>query len=225
MEAWTIILLGSFVTEIFSLYFFSKLLTKSLAMIFYRLTGSRDTTIYCLAAIFLPGTLIHELAHALVAGGMLVPVGAISVTPKIHEGGVTLGTAEITKTDPFRRALIGVAPVIVGLALILTLVWFITSVPLWAQIVFGYIIFLVANTMFSSPKDLEGSVEVFAMVLGLLAAPLLVGLYTPEAFLQTVLTPQVIAILQRSIIFLFVPIFLDIFFYGLTKVIIHKMRR
>ena len=224
MEAWPLILIGSFIIEIFSLYFFSRLLTKSLAIIFYRLTRSRETTIYWLAAIFLPGTAIHELSHALVAGGMLVPVGDISITPKIEESGVVLGTAEITKTDPFRRAIIGVAPVLVGLGLIIGLVWFIGSVPWWAQILFAYLIFLIANTMFSSPKDLEGSVEVAAMVVALIVTPMFIGLYTPEMLMHWVLTPTVVTILQQCILFLFVPIFLDILFYGFTKLIIHKLR-
>src|SRR5690349_5362698 len=108
-----LVLLGLLILEVGSLYLFSRLLTRSLAQIFYHLTRSESQTIQLLALMFVPGTLVHELSHILVAGAMLVPVGEISITPKVEGDRIKLGTAEVGECDPFRRAIIGIAPVLV----------------------------------------------------------------------------------------------------------------
>ena len=112
---------------LFLIYFVSKLLLKSLGTLFYFLTHSHKKTIGLLAFLFLPGTIIHELAHVIVAGMMLVESSDIEFMPEIREDGVKLGSAQIQKTDPLRRTIIGVAPVLVGLSLIIGISWYITN--------------------------------------------------------------------------------------------------
>src|SRR4051812_26423996 len=103
----SIIFTGVFLLEIICLYFFSKLLIQSIAQIVYSKTHSHKAIVYVLAVLFLPGTIIHELAHAITAGVMLVHVGEIEFVPQITERGVKLGSAQIGVTDPIRRSLIG----------------------------------------------------------------------------------------------------------------------
>lgn len=155
------------------LFFSSNFLIKSLAGFFFRLTKSHKATVHILAYIFLPGTLIHELSHVLAAGMLLVPVGNFEVLPEIRENDVKLGSAQIGKTDPLRRAFIGVAPVIFGMAVILSVLYYLTTasvVEFWVFVTLVYVIFVTSNTMFSSKKDLEGTLEVGAMVIGLFIA-------------------------------------------------------
>jgi len=101
-----------FIFELILLFFLSKKLINSLARIIFRLTKNHKAVVNILAIIFLPGTIIHELAHLLFAGLMMVPVGELSVVPEVDERGVKLGSVQIGKTDPIRGTIVGMAPVV-----------------------------------------------------------------------------------------------------------------
>src|SRR5258708_2029001 len=99
-----------FFAELFLLFLMSRTLTRLLSSFLFRLTRSKKLTIYTLSVLFFPGTLIHELSHAVMAGILFVPVAHMEFIPKIEEGGVKLGSIAVAKTDPLRRLLIGMAP-------------------------------------------------------------------------------------------------------------------
>jgi len=157
--------------------FLSKVLTAALARFFYSLTKSHSATVNFLAILFLPGTILHELAHLLTAGVMLVPIGELEVVPVISNDRVQLGSVQIGKTDPFRRMLIGFAPIFFGVLVILGIIYstlpiFENHVIWWQAALVIYAIFVVGNTMFSSQKDLEGTL-VFLVTLAIVSAILL----------------------------------------------------
>lgn len=158
-----------FLLELGLLFYFSKKLIKSLFLVILKITNSHKALVNILAILFLPGTIIHELSHLLVAGVMLIPVGEISVLPEVGGDGVKLGSVQIGKSDPVRRILIGVAPVLLGVLIIIGILYFI-NLKIWWQVLLGlYLIFEIGNTMFSSKKDLAG-------LLGFILAILLVGI-------------------------------------------------
>ena len=95
-----------FIGELILLFLLSRALTKTL---------SRFLSISALSFLFLPGVIVHELSHMLVAAILIVPIGEIEFMPKRTEGGVKLGSVAIGSCDPIRRAIIGFAPVFVGL--------------------------------------------------------------------------------------------------------------
>jgi hypothetical protein len=65
--------------------------------------------------LLLPGILIHELSHWLVANLLGVRTGEISLWPSRRPGNQTrMGSVRVARTDPFRASLIGVAPLISG---------------------------------------------------------------------------------------------------------------
>ncbi len=101
--------------EIVILFLLSRLVSRTL---------SGFMSINLLSLIFLPGIIVHELSHFFIAVILFVPVGDIEFTPKKNDNGVKLGSIEIARTDPIRRSLIGFAPVFVGLALIVGVVYF-----------------------------------------------------------------------------------------------------
>src|SRR3989344_5237279 len=149
-----------FIIQLFTLAYFSKILQQRLGTFFYHHTGSQKTAVIFLAILFFPGTLIHELAHAITAGVLMVAVGEIELMPEIRENGIKLGSVQIAKTDPFRKALIGVAPVLFGLSLLLGIAYYLTSnlsqsagIPYLVWILIFYLVFVITSTMFSSPKD------------------------------------------------------------------------
>lgn len=114
---------------------------------------------YLFAVLFFPGTFIHEMSHFLAALFLLVPVGKIELFPERIERGIKMGSVAIEKTDPVRRTLVGVAPIISGL----TIIFISTSLtlPIWVHLI---IVFEVGNTMFSSSEDLKGSWILFFLI-------------------------------------------------------------
>ncbi len=158
-----------FLAELILLFFLSKKLVNCLARIIYKFTKNHKIVVHTLAIIFLPGTILHELAHLLFAGVMLVPVGELSIMPEIEEQGVKLGNVQIGRSDPFRRTIIGVAPVLLGLILIFAIFLLVKiGVNPWWQIFLAlYFIFQIGNTMFSSRKDVEGSILFLILIVSL----------------------------------------------------------
>ncbi len=159
-----------FLAQFLFLLLLSKALTITLSQFLFFLTKSRSQTTAIIALLFFPGVVIHELAHMITAGIFFVPVGDIDLMPKISDDGqLRLGSVMIGKTDVLRRAVIGLAPVMVGLVIILGVPFLLKNQTtfLYPALV-GYLLFEVGNTMFSSKKDLEGTIELVAVILILL---------------------------------------------------------
>lgn len=130
-------------------------------------------------ALFLPGTLLHELSHWLTAFLLRVKTGRFSLWPQMKKGGeLQMGAVQVEVSDPFRHSLIGLAPLIFGtiavlligqgwlkldrlgqalnsgdLALIAEAVTRILLVPdVW---LWFYLIFSISNAMLPSASDRE----------------------------------------------------------------------
>ncbi len=216
----------SFTLEIVLLFFLSKKLIKALSITFYRIFKNHKAVVSALAVLFLPGTIVHELAHLLTAGIMLVPVGEISVLPEVEEGGVKLGSVQIGKVDPFRLTIVGVAPVLLGMLSILGILYFAqTSQNLsWWQIILGlYLIFEISNTMFSSKKDIEGTIGFVVAILVVIL--LVVGtlyFWKPQLlqdiwlYLNSQNLEAVSKFFRLSSLYLLVPLTLDLLIILLT---------
>ena len=150
-----------------------------LFLLLYLWTGSRNFAVNFLSFIFLPGTFVHEVSHWIAATILRVPAGELSIFPNIKDNGeVQAGKLEIAQTDPFRHALIGLAPRFCGLALIYILGkvflsdFFLTGYfsfnstrDYFLLSVICYLLFVVTSSMFSSKKDLETIVIAFPVTL------------------------------------------------------------
>lgn len=226
------IFFGAFILEIIILFFLSKRLIKALSITFYRIFKSHSGVVNALAVLFLPGTIVHELAHLLTAGIMLVPVGEISVLPEIGENEIKLGSVQIGKVDPFRLTIVGVAPVLIGMLSILGILYFAQTAQhlAWWQIVLGlYLIFEISNTMFSSKKDIVGTI---GFVIGLLVV--IIGAVVVLYFWRPLLLQNmwihlvnlnwepVTNFFKRSSLYLLVPFILDFLIILLTTPFIKR---
>jgi hypothetical protein len=83
------------------------------------LTGDREIAVVLYALPLMPGILLHEISHALVARLLGVRVGKVSVRPKLADERIQLGFVPVEDTDPVRASLIGLAPLLTGSAVIL----------------------------------------------------------------------------------------------------------
>ena len=190
-----------FLLEILVLYFLSRKLTKKLG-------GMLST--YLFAVLFLPGTFIHEIAHFLTALILFVPVGQPEFFPEREGKIMKLGSVPIGKADPFRRTIIGVAPVILGIVLIVLgfglLIKNKSFKNFWVVLAAGYGVFEIGNTMFSSREDVKDA-WIVALVLALVA----VGLYLLGVRFSFVPDST---LFRKIATFMAVPIVIDIIVLG-----------
>lgn len=187
-------------------------------------------SISLLSLLFLPGVIIHELSHLFTAMILFVPVGEMEFSPKKHDNAVKLGSVEIGKTDPIRRAIVGFAPVFVGLALVISSVYFFSANLSFLQnqnpyvfiaiILFAiYLLFAVSNTMFSSSKDMEGTIEIAISISIIFIAAYLLGFRLPLEFLNKIFTKEVLGLIQKSTLFLLAPIIVDLSILGIMRML------
>lgn len=208
---------GTFFASILLLFFFSRHVTRKLSQLFSRITHSQTATVNIMAFLFFPGTIIHELSHFFMAALLFVHVGDIDLWPKINpdEKSVKLGSVKIAETDIFRRFLIGAAPFIFGISLLLGLLFYGVSVDLfsktWFVVLMLYVAFEIGNTMFSSKKDMGGALELFGIILFFVIVLYFLGIripsFDPSIFFDH---PTVTQIFQRGTLFLLVPLGIDI---------------
>ncbi len=216
-----------FLFEIIFLFFLSKRLVNSVSRLIYKITGSHSAVVNFLAVLFLPGTIIHELSHLLIAGILLIPVGELSVLPQVEGNSIKLGSVEVGKSDPLRMMIVGVAPVLVGVSSILGILYFLQSgnnFVWWQMVLCLFLVFEIGNSMFSSKKDLEG---VIGFIVAILTVSILIfaGIYflnqpiyqhLLEFFQSFNYQPQIYFFKQSSI-FLLVPLALDLIIILITR--------
>lgn len=168
------LLLTFLIAELFFLWLLSRRMTQNLYIVAFLLTKSREVSVGFLSLIFFPGTVIHELAHLFVAEILGVHTSGLTLVPEgLEKTEVRTGSVSIAQSDPIRRAIIGVAPVFVGLGALGLISYFLPGI--WQQtqldasvgtlfsnfsvyvLLFTlYSLFAVSNTMFSSPEDMDG---------------------------------------------------------------------
>ncbi len=95
---------------------------QGLALLVFRRPGAASSLYFYLLA---PGVIIHELSHWLMAKLLFVRTGDFALfrpDPKSKANGkVTLGYVEVYRSDPVRQSLIGLAPLPVGILVLLAL--------------------------------------------------------------------------------------------------------
>ncbi len=218
------------ILELIALLLFSMIIPSLLAQIFYYFTRSHKVAIWLLSIIVLPGTLVHEMAHMLTAGVTLVNVGEVSLWPEIKEQGVKLGHVEIQKTDFFRRALIGFAPVFFGMGILVGGISLANNYyfqngqyPIWLVLVLFYLVVVIGNTMFSSRKDLEGTLGFVVLFIAIGGALYLLDFEQFFNVLKTNLVENHLGFYQNFALFLAVPVIGDILVYVFSKLLVKKM--
>jgi hypothetical protein len=163
---------------------------QSLLMI---VTGSPAAALYGYHALLLPGTLLHELSHLGMAWLLRVPTGRMSLRPEMQGSNMAqFGSVEIGATDPVRESLIGLAPLLTGLAaLYLIARWQLSLWPpegglgdlasAWARLAAAhdpalwlYVVVAIGNAMLPSASDRRAWWKL-GLALGLAVALLYAG--------------------------------------------------
>ena len=202
-----------FFLQLVTIFFLSKKVSGFIYRLLFSLTKSKKVAGYLFAILFAPGTFIHELSHFIVAAVLLVPVGNISVIPKIYDDEIRLGSVPIAKTDPLRRFLIGIAPFIVGIFILLYSLLLAINFNLLSDwriiLVIICLNFEIANTMFASKKDLEGAWIIFLIVFCSVIGVELIKINS--GFDARILLPErIIDLLIEANIYILIPLFIDL---------------
>jgi hypothetical protein len=93
---------------------------RHLQGIWLLLVRDADLALVLYSLLMLPGVLVHEASHWIVATLLGVRAGAFSVVPeRLPDGTLRLGYVETEHVDPLRESLIGAAPLLAGAAVII----------------------------------------------------------------------------------------------------------
>ncbi len=170
-----------------------------LQAIFFLLTHRIDISMIMFSIIFLPGVILHEISHIVMARILGVRTGKLSIIPQpTQEGRLRLGYVETAKTDMIRDALIGVAPLISGSIFVsfvgltqlnLTVLWdgweSIRSIDWQAPLktiveqddfwLWFYLLFAISSTMMPSRSDRRAWLPVLLLFLIIFGSVLFAG--------------------------------------------------
>lgn len=98
------------------LFVLTRWITRHVQGIGLLLSGDGQIALLLYFLLILPGVILHELSHAIVALVLGVPVRRFSLGLGRRRRGanVALGSVEIASADPIRSSLIGLAPLVSG---------------------------------------------------------------------------------------------------------------
>lgn len=179
--------------------FLQRALHREIQAVLLLLTRRIEIALAIFSLLFLPGVIVHEVSHFLMAKLLRVRTGNFSIVPRqLDDGRLLLGYVETAPTDFLRDALIGAAPLISG-GLIVSYIGRVRlgMLSLWdaassldgAILLAGlgevyqrpdfwlwfYLIVTISSTMLPSTSDRRGWVPVFLALTLLLGVGLFVG--------------------------------------------------
>ncbi len=111
-----------------------------------------------------------------------------------------MGEVQLGSSDPFRRFLIGIAPLFAGLIcmIVLTNLWLYFWPQLhyyWQQtvvtVIIGYLIYAISNSMFLSKKDMEGAWMVYIVTGIIIFSIYIIGI-------RVEITGQILFLLRQT---------------------------
>lgn len=188
-----------FAVTLLPLVFLQRLLHREIQTVFLLLSRSPEFTITLFSVIFLPGVLLHEFSHYLMAVILGVQAPRFSLIPQmLPDGRLQLGYVETARTDIIRDSLIGAAPLVAGGSLVAYLsVTRLDLLPLWVVLRNGqlnlfwlgitllpqvkdfplwfYLVFTISSTMLPSRSDRHAWLPLGVTILILLIAAVVTG--------------------------------------------------
>lgn len=198
----------------------------------FAITGNPGCAVRTLFLLLLPGVLLHEFSHWVVANVLGVRTGKVSIGLGKMRGNkhFSLGSVTVERTDPLRESLIGVAPFVSGLLAIWLLMGFgfdlwapndpmLVVETIWASIgdpltwIAIYLVFAVSTSMIPSESDREP----WGIIIGTFAA---IGALAVILGWVPTFSPQMIEFGQRALYTLIFVFGVIVFVNGALAILI-----
>lgn len=144
-----------FLIQIFLLSSISNKIFNQIYTYLFKLLRNERIVVFIVGLLFMPGTFIHELSHAITAIFLGAKLKSFSIWPKFENNTIKLGYAEVTKLDTFRNTLIGISPLIFGIIINYFLIEMFIGASLNLKFLYFYFIFQISNSMFLSESDVK----------------------------------------------------------------------
>ncbi|HEY65923.1 MAG TPA: hypothetical protein G4O02_15280 [Caldilineae bacterium] len=192
-----------------ALYLLNDWISRHLQGIGLLATGREGGAIALAWLIFLPGIVLHELSHWLVARVLGLRPSRLRVWPERRGRSVRMGYVDFRSGGALRDSLVGLAPFITGCALLLWIAtrvfdiegldgWREAALALWAgrgypdAWLYIYLIFAISNGMMPSSSDREAWGTLLLYILLAIG-----GLYALD--LLPALSPRHIALIFQGV--------------------------
>ncbi|MGD8624745.1 MAG: hypothetical protein PVF47_12670 [Anaerolineae bacterium] len=244
-DSWTPLV--ALAATLLPLLWVKRWITYSLQELSARWVGDADVALVVYFVFVLPGVVVHELSHWLMAKVLGVRVSKLSIGPvrKKRGSSVSLGSVRVGKVDPLRASLIGLAPLLGATAIILIIGNLVLGVDDLARAVAGggfeqiraalaqlvrvpdfwlwlYFIFAISNAMLPSESDMS-TVRPVLIFLGLATAVYLIVAGVPSVSPQALAAVNTIAGYLASAFGLTLAV--DIFFALIIALLLAITRR
>jgi hypothetical protein len=167
----------AFTATLAALVFVSRWITGQVQLLGLHLTGDERAAQMTYYLLMLPGILLHELSHVIMAKLIGLKVGEFSLGPRLrNQTSIELGSVTVSRADVFRESLVGLAPFLSGTAVLVLVGTYVFGVEALGQVgadagiggllralpgiwqvpdfwLWAYVIFVVSNAMMPSPSD------------------------------------------------------------------------
>ncbi|OGK30901.1 hypothetical protein A3F29_03555 [Candidatus Roizmanbacteria bacterium RIFCSPHIGHO2_12_FULL_33_9] len=156
-----------FIAQISLLYFLSRLVIKNLYSFFDLFIKSQKLVFSLVSLLYFPGTVIHEMSHFIGAIILFLNVRDIRLFPEFENDHIRLGSVVYEKKDFVRSILVGIAPFIFVFLIFFVISYF-SLYPtnnVLLNVLFGYLIFAISSTMFSSKKDIVDLIYIIPLAI------------------------------------------------------------
>lgn len=156
-----------FIAQISLLYFLSRLVIKNLYSFFDLFIKSQKLVFSLVSLLYFPGTVIHEMSHFIGAIILFLNVRDIRLFPEFENDHIRLGSVVYEKKDFVRSILVGIAPFIFVFLIFFVISYF-SLYPtnnVLLNVLFGYLIFTISSTMFSSKKDIVDLIYIIPLAI------------------------------------------------------------
>ena len=216
-----------FIVQVIALYIFSRAVVKQLYSFFDIFIKSQKTVFLLVSMLYFPGTIIHEMSHFFAAIILFLNVKDIRIFPEFENDHIRLVSVSFEKKDFVRGILVGVAPFIFAMVIFFTIAAnsLYPTNSLGLNILFGYLIFTISSTMFSSKKDIVDLIYVIPLAIILVGVIIYLGINVLDLFKSDFITKLTISFFEKVNFYLFFSLIINIVLLGVLKVVVFLFKR
>lgn len=153
------VLLGS----LLALSWLSRLVSLRVQGVIFYLTGWGDLASVIIFLMLLPGVILHEAAHWLAARMLGLRVSKLRIWPRKQGNYLGLGSVSMQRADIWRESLVGIAPLLLGNAVIAWIGWQVFATPALLEALAAGHLLRAAATFLTSLRTVDGLLWAYAL--------------------------------------------------------------